>query len=484
MSQPERLLIVSADGHSGAPAEEFIDYFDPALREEAAAALEEEAKFMAVQAEAQGGSTSMGGAMGFSESYEGNADQTSDAALAALDSPRRSASMNPAGRLAELDSQGVAAELLVPGDQSGTLPLFSVINQPHRAELRDAGARAYHRWLADFMSQADGRFYGMIDPGPCLDMDRTVEELHWAAAHGHICVSVPGVIEDETLPPIYSDYYEPFWRACADLDLALITHAGWGFAQGKMQEFIAKFLVTHLGAEATANLFADGMALDEDGRNALLQEFADSPTSPLRLDFGPRRLLWQLMLGGVFDRYPSLKFVLTEVRADWLPATLATLDEWFASQDTPLRRSPSEYWAANGYVTASSIHRSETVERNQIGLDKLMFGMDYPHPESTWPDTFNWIRAAFQGVPENEARDILGENAIRCFGLDRDKLVAVAERIGPLPSEVLGPEHSVKPQLLESFHKRAGYARPTEDVDIEAIRTLVDEDATALLAAR
>ena len=51
------------------------------------------------------------------------------------------------------------------------------------------------------------------------------------------------------------------------------------------------------------------------------------------------------MLAGVFDRYPELQLVLTEVRADWLPATLAILDKRFANGATPLRKSPTEYLA-------------------------------------------------------------------------------------------------------------------------------------------
>jgi predicted TIM-barrel fold metal-dependent hydrolase len=473
MSTDEKMLIVSADGHVGAPLSQYVPYFDPSLRDAAAALMAEEEQVF-----------------GQGQAVERTMGMSADAALSSLeeqwapDSPLRFGAWNVPLRLAELDKQGVVAEILVPGTQFATLPLFSVMNRPFNIEMRDAGARAYHRWLADFCAESDGRLFGMADPGPCHDMDRTVEELRWTAAHGHACVGVPGIIEDPTLPPLFDRHYDPFWAACADTDMTLLIHAGWGFPQGKFQDFIAKFLVTHHGAAAAAEMIAARAQLDPEASAALRQQFNESPASPLKLDYGPRRLLWQLMLAGVFDRFPTLRFVLTEVRSDWLPATLSTLDQWYEDEDTPLRRKPSEYWGSNCFVTPSSIHRAEVEGRHGVGVDRLMFGMDYPHPEGTWPDTWNWIRAAFEGVPEHDARAILGENAVRCFGLDRDKLAVIAERIGPRPSEVLGDGHHVDPNHLEHFHQRAGFAREVEPVDTDSLRQLVQEDARTFAAAQ
>src|SRR5207249_1167270 len=114
------------------------------------------------------------------------------------------------------------------------------------------------------------------------------------------------------------------------------------------------------------------------------------------------------------------------------------LDARAAKGDVPLKLKPSEYWTRNCAATPSSVHRSEMEMRHQIGVHNMLFGVDYPHPESTWPNTLDWIRASFTGVPEDEARLIPGENAIRIYGLDHDKLASVAAKIGPRPQEVLG----------------------------------------------
>jgi len=103
--------------------------------------------------------------------------------------------------------------------------------------------------------------------------------------------------------------------------------------------------------------------------------------------------------------------------------------------------------------------------------------MGYPHYEGTWPNTREWIQVSMAGVPEIEARAILGENAIQFYGLDRDKLEKVADRIGPLASEVLVNHHSVDQRLVDHFHKRAGYARPADPIDAEVIERSFRSDA-------
>jgi hypothetical protein len=97
-------------------------------------------------------------------------------------------------------------------------------------------------------------------------------------------------------------------------------------------------------------------------------------------------------------------------------------------------------------------------------VQQLMFSRDYPHPEGTWPNTYDWIRGAFKGVPEIEARAILADNAIEWFGFDRAKLEKIAARIGPQPAELLGA-HEVPPHKLEYFQLTSNYFRPRIEVN-------------------
>jgi predicted TIM-barrel fold metal-dependent hydrolase len=280
------------------------------------------------------------------------------------------------------------------------------------------------------------------------------------AERGFRSVSVPGYNADEALPPLSSPYYDRFWAACADLGLVLSVHAGHGRAQGQFMPYVDRLLAT-LGKEASHQ------ELQTAHKAGLV------PGSPFHPDVIPQQVLWQLMLGGVFDRYPNLILAFTEVRCDWVPATLKYFDDRFDKGDTPLTRRPSEYWQQNCMTGTSSIKRSEVRLRHRVGVEKMMFGRDFPHREGTWPNTWDWIRDALADVSEDEARLILGENAISLYRLNRPALVEIAGKIGPLPSEVLGGGHSVNPAIVTNFDLRSGYNRSYEDVDLDELAAKV-----------
>ncbi len=99
------------------------------------------------------------------------------------------------------------------------------------------------------------------------------------------------------------------------------------------------------------------------------------------------------MLSGVFDRHPTLKLMMTEVRADWLPATLGRLDEAYEHRNAfSSRHKSSEWWRTNCLAGVSFMHKSEVEMRHEIGVESMNFGRDYPHGEGTWPNTFDYLR--------------------------------------------------------------------------------------------
>jgi hypothetical protein len=188
------------------------------------------------------------------------------------------------------------------------------------------------------------------------------------------------------------------------------------------------------------------------------------------------------MLGGVFDRHPDLRLELTEIRVDWIPATLAYLDQiWERNRgQIPAKRRPSEYWKANCLAGASFIHKAEVDRRHELGVETILFGRDFPHQESTWPQTKYFLRAAFAGVPEDEVRAMLGENGIRFFGLDRTRLAAIAKRIGPNIEEILGGG-DVPQEIIDSFAARSGYLKPYEgDGRLAAIDEVLKTDLAVI----
>jgi hypothetical protein len=113
----------------------------------------------------------------------------------------------------------------------------------------------------------------------------------------------------------------------------------------------------------------------------------------------------------------------------------------------------------------SFMHRAEVEHRDEIGVDKMCFGRDYPHGESTWPNTMDYYKLLFHGVPEDDTRKILGENAIDFLGLNRPALTEVAARIAaPSIAEITAPDAAdgIDPRLVAHLDDRCGVAKPFE----------------------
>jgi predicted TIM-barrel fold metal-dependent hydrolase len=447
---PGKVILVSADSHAGGSPESYSDYIDPAFRPALDALVAENQQFLAR------GVTQ--------ERYSPRQLEMMDE-RGVIRSGGLFGAWNAERRLKEMDAEGIAAEILIPGHQLATLPFFGIVNKPAAPELRAAGARAYHRWLADLMSQSNGRLSGLADAGPCLDMKATIRELEWAAKNGFVSVQPPGYTADSALPPLSDAYYEPFWAACAELGLAVTVHVGYGVPQVDVSAFMMSGRgLPPIGSVPEEERVVHRREKDGGKLNKVLYE--------------ARRVIWQMMLSGALDRHPTLKLVFTECRADWVPATIAYLDREFAQGGIALKMKPSEYWQRHFYVTPSSPRDYEVALRHQIGLKNWMFGTDYPHPEGTWPNTLDWIRTAFAGVPEDEARRLLGENAIDCYNLDRQALQKVADRIGPSAEDLLSGRRPVRPELVADFDRRAGYATPMEQVDTTELAHLFRADVS------
>ncbi len=80
--------------------------------------------------------------------------------------------------------------------------------------------------------------------------------------------------------------------------------------------------------------------------------------------------------------------------------------------------------------------REEIRRRHVNGIDALMWGTDYPHPEGSWPKTVERLETDFREVSVEDTRLLLGLNAIECYGLDREALDEVAARVGPTPTQL------------------------------------------------
>jgi len=431
VAEAPRLLIVSADSHAGPHPTEYKAWLDPRYRDGVDDLIRQCDEFQLIAHKTV------------------HDEQTAEAA----DSARRirdgglDGLWDPARRLAEMDREGVAGEIIFPGDPATLGLYFSNLNRPASPEYRAAGCIAYNRWLADFCALAPERMVGIAQTEPWPDMQACVEQIRWAAAAGLGAIGLPrfpGIEPNQ--PPLSSRAWEPFWAACVDVALPVCVHVGHGYGQGEQWEGIRNAEMTRTGYSRR------------------------SPTIELQPGHHP---FIELVASGVFDRHPELRATFTELRCEWVAPALARLERWAeelhcSADGRKLKLRPSDYWRRNCALGASSARPYEIALRHQIGIEQMMFGTDYPHPEGSWPNTREWIQIIFQGVPEEEARLILGENAARIYAMDVSKLRALADRIGPAPAEILGADTKPPEALVASFDWRAGFLHRPDVFDLPA----------------
>ena len=158
------------------------------------------------------------------------------------------------------------------------------------------------------------------------------------------------------------------------------------------------------------------------------------------------RPLIAMIFGGVFDRFPKLKVAVTEVGGDfWWPSLMQLMDfrakvkkgsAKMGDHSAKLKLTPSEYIRRNVWIGSSAQMDDQNYEDyHKIGIDRVMWGTDYPHPEGTWPNTHEQMHGALDGLNESDLEKVLGLNAVECFDLDVEALNKIAARIGPLKSQ-------------------------------------------------
>ncbi len=321
-----------------------------------------------------------------------------------------------AERIKVLDGDGIAGEVIFPdGITEMNAPPFGagIGLSPRGAdrELQWAGARAHNRWLAEFCQMAPERHHGVAVVPATWDVDEAVCEVRWAKANGLGSIMIPVIWGEH--PAYHDPCYDPLWGVCEDLGAAIHFHSGPADTE------------TYFGSWPPK----PGEPTTRGAMGIYVSEVAWWVARPLTF------MIW----AGVFELFPKLRVAITEGTAAWVPSYLELLDQRAGAHagssklgdfTSHLKRKPSEYFARNIRV-GSMAHRNEVEQRHAIGVDVLMWGSDYPHPEGSWPETEKRISVAFQGVPEADRDAILGGNAAKFYGFDVEKLAPLAARIGP-----------------------------------------------------
>jgi predicted TIM-barrel fold metal-dependent hydrolase len=388
MPADERYVVISADCHGGAEIHDYRDYLDAQYRDDFDAWV-----------------------------------STYVIPYPDLEGPEANRNWDSAKRLRELADDGIVAEVIYPNTVPPFFPEASLKVQVPAAgagdlERRSAGLRAHNRWLAEFCRETPGRRAGIAQI-LLHDIDQAVQDIRWAKENGLTGgVLLPGTPPGCGVPPLYdADYYEPLWSVCEELQMPVNHHSGSA--------------VPPMG--------------DSDLEHVIFI---------LEVTWWAHRLLPHLIFSGVMERHPDLQFVFTEQGTAWIPEELQRLDfftdrfatalgsqehEWGYPVVSKLSLKPSEYWQRQCHVGSSFIRPAEVPLRNAVGVNKIMWGSDYPHKEASFPFSREAIRLSFADVARDEIEAMLGRNAAALYGFDFEALRDVAAKVGPSVAEISTP---------------------------------------------
>jgi predicted TIM-barrel fold metal-dependent hydrolase len=286
-------------------------------------------------------------------------------------------------RLADMDRDGIDATVMY----GPIVPLL--VPDP---ELRRVCYRAYNDWLAEFCATAPARLVG-AGLVPIDDAKTAADEVRHLRSIG---LRTGMFLAARVEVPLWDEAWEPLWEAAAETGLPLGFHLGGGLRT-----------VAASGPKATQ---AGNMGV----RVACSTLQMDEP-------------LAGVIFSGALERHRGLKIVLAETGIGWLPYMLERLDDtyrkfvdapeyWRAHGGLPLTMPPSAYCRRQVWATFQTDHAGLRMI-DLIGADRTMWASDYPHADSTWPESRKAIEENFAGVVEATRRRILCDNARELYRL-------------------------------------------------------------------
>jgi predicted TIM-barrel fold metal-dependent hydrolase len=293
---------------------------------------------------------------------------------------------DPAQHLTDMVIDGVAGEVLYP---SQGLFYFKVAD----TALMSAIFRAYNDWLAEFCRADPARLKGiaMINLDDVQDAIKELERAARLGLCGAMITEYPAEDRRYDQPE-----YEPFWAAAASLDMPLSLHTATR-RQGKIR-----------GA-------GTGTLRDASSREA----------------FYPALSMCDMIFSGVFERQPRLMLAIVEFELSWAPNVVTSMDYTYRE-----RHGEALYRFKSGMAPSDFFRRNVVLSfqedaigirlRDVIGVENIMWGSDYPHSESTFPQSRKILTEILAGVPADEQAKIVGGNTARVYGFDVSRLTAAA----------------------------------------------------------
>jgi predicted TIM-barrel fold metal-dependent hydrolase len=295
---------------------------------------------------------------------------------------------DPKERLKAMDSQHVEASLGFPSFPRFCGQAFSE-QYPNDRELGLACLQAYNDWIVEEWCGDSG---GRLIPAqvvPLWDAQLASGEIRRNAARGVRAVTFSEIVGHLGFRNIHDRNWDPFFAACEDTGTVVCMHIG-----------SASLMMTPPPGSPTVVV-------------PILQ-FANSYAS--MADF---------VFSGVLDRFPKLKLAYSEGQAGWMPYAMERMDyayehHTWALGEQQIKELPSTYVRRNMYGCLFA-DRHAITNAEAIGVDNLMFEVDFPHADGPYPHTYQHLERQFEGIDDEITYKIIRGNAIRVFELDFDR---------------------------------------------------------------
>jgi predicted TIM-barrel fold metal-dependent hydrolase len=284
-------------------------------------------------------------------------------------------------RLEDMDFDGVDAEFIYPSQRTMNHFMGNEERDFHRA-----GIQAYNNYMAKEFCSADPDRLFFLAQMPNLGVDECIKELQRCremGARGLIITAWPSGGDD------LSPEDDRFFAVAQELKMPVSIHIN---IQRKRNP-----KTTTEGPAAIGNMALSGM-----------------------IAFPP--IMCELIMSGLFDRFPRLKIIGVETEVGWVPEALEQVDNFYWRNRThtgvKIKELPSHYFHENFLCTFIQ-DRVGVKNRYLIGVKNMAWSSDYPHHGCDWPYSRKVIAEMFDGVPADERYQILAGNVAELYGLDQ-----------------------------------------------------------------
>jgi predicted TIM-barrel fold metal-dependent hydrolase len=293
---------------------------------------------------------------------------------------------DPAARLGDLDLNGVEWSLCFP-----TFARFcgQTFNEVDDRELGMACLVAYNDWMVEEWCGGGGGRLVPLCLIPLWDPNLAAAEVRRNAGRGVRAVAFSELPAYLGLPSIHNAqrHWDPFFQACEETATVICMHVGSSSQVPRPSDDCPAPVMTSI--QATNSMIA----------------------------------LSDWLLSGVLARFPRLKIAFSEGQIGWIPYMTERIDSLWrrphmrASLDPALTEPPSTYIAGRVYGCFFE-DAFGLGARDDIGVRQIMFETDYPHQDTTWPDTSAYVECLMADVDEADRERILYRNAVELFGME------------------------------------------------------------------